>query len=274
MESFGSSRSLGYFKAAAIERSQAGCRVGKTMDGVTALKLRSDRDETRGPGYRFAFEAVIEEICRMRWETVSAAEIVQVAKAYYYFSVQFRENLEIACRLQPHDPLLARLYEGECNTDNLSPWPGVSAAGERLDHDEFVRRLLSFQPVDREDYLAGIGQTYLDRVRRLDDAVRATSIASYEDGGLTRVFLAMLRARDWQGAGPAAFKFFLEQHILFDSDDGGGHGALSRNLTPDDDILPLWAAFKDMLVAAVPKLAPGAARDHAHLAPVPSGPAE
>lgn len=207
-------------------------------------------------GKGFAFQAVIDEICRMRWETLDAAEIIQVAKAYYYFSIQFRENLEVACRLRPGDQLLQKLREGECETDNLSPYPEICVVGEKLNHDEFMRRLLEFQPIGRDRTLTRVGETYLAETRSLDDITRATSIASYEDGGLSRVFDAMLRAPDWHGAGPAAFKFFLEEHIRFDTDDDGGHGALSRHLTPDDRILPLWASFRDLLLAAVPALSP------------------
>jgi hypothetical protein len=192
----------------------------------------------------------------MRWQALTAGELIQAAKAYYYFSIQFRENLEIACRLYPEDPMLQKLREGECDTDNLSPWPGVSEIQERLDHDEFMRRLLSFQTIERDDELSEIGQAYLATVRNLDDMTRAISIASYEDGGLTRVFNAILRAREWQGAGPGAFKFFLERHIEFDTADCGGHGALTRNLVLDDRIAPLWSSFRDMLAAAVPALLP------------------
>src|SRR5258706_3877646 len=225
------------------------------MDGSVGFSLRSNGDDTGARELRrFAFEAVIDQICGLRWETIGAGEVMQVAKAYYYFSIQFRENLEVACRLHPHDALLKNLREGECDTDNLSPWPGVTAVGEKLDHDEFMRRLLSFQTIRREMYLEEIGAEYLSDTRALDDATRAASIASYEDSGLSRVFTSMLRARDWQGAGPAAFNIFLEEHIRFDSDEDGGHGALARHLTPDDRILPLWTAFRDMLVAAVPRL--------------------
>jgi hypothetical protein len=240
---------------------------------MTALSLQSEY-RALDTCHSFAFDAVIDEICRMRWESIGADEVMQVAKAYYYFSIQFRENLEIACRLHPNDQMLRKLREGECDTDNLSPWPGVAAVGEKLNHDEFVKRLLSLQAIDREDYLTGVGRTYLDRVRNLDDLTRAKSIVSYEDGGLSRIFRAILRAHDWEGAGPCAFRFFLEEHIRFDEDDGGGHGALTRHLRRDDDILPLWVAFRDMLVAAVPELAPTptalprAARDRAHPFPV------
>lgn len=201
---------------------------------------------------RHAFADVIDDICALRWESLDADEVMAVAKAYYYFSIQFRENLEIACGLHPHDEKLLELSAGECNTDNLSPWPGVAAAGERLDHDEFMRRALALEP-ETHAYLTAIGETYLARTRELDDVTRATSIASYEDGGLSRVFHALLRAPQWHGAGAEAFRFFLEQHIAFDSDEGGGHGALSRHLTPDDRILPLWVAFRELLIAAVPR---------------------
>lgn len=219
------------------------------------------RDIASSPPVPFAFEALIDDICGMRWEALTAGELMRAAEAYYYFSIQFRENLEIACRLYPEDRLLQKLREGECDTDNLSPWPGVSDILERLDHDEFMRRLLSLQTIACDDELTEIGQAYLATVRSLDDTVRATSIASYEDGGLTSVFSAILRAREWQGAGPQAFKFFLERHIEFDTADGEGHGALARNLVPDDRITPLWSSFRDMLVSAVPALLSEGSRD-------------
>jgi len=228
---------------------------------MTAVSVRADHAGFT-PAARdvFAFEAVINGICEMRWQVLTVAELLQVAKAYYFFSIQFRENLEIACRLFPGDSQLQKLREGECDTDNLSPWPGVAEIGERLDHDEFMRRLLGLQTIGDDDRLTRIGQDYLALTRSLDETARAASIASYEDGGLTRVFGAFLRARDWQGPGPRAFKFFLEQHILFDSEGGAGHGALARHLSVDDRIQPLWAAFRDLLLASVPRLAPEISR--------------
>jgi hypothetical protein len=51
-----------------------------------------------------------------------------------------RENLEIARRLYPNDTKLQQLEREECNTDNLSHWPGVASAAEKMNHDEFMRR--------------------------------------------------------------------------------------------------------------------------------------
>jgi hypothetical protein len=95
---------------------------------------------------------------------------------------------------------------------------------------------------------------YLQRVREVDPKARAISIASYEDGGLERVFNAFLQAKRWDSALLRAFRHFLVRHIEFDSDVEQGHGSLSRHLTPDDRILPLWAAFQDLLVESVPAL--------------------
>src|SRR5450631_2067774 len=64
--------------------------------------------------------------------------LINVAWVYYYFSVQFRENLEIARSLYPDDDRLLQLDHGERDTDNLSPWPGVAAAWEKMNHDEFM----------------------------------------------------------------------------------------------------------------------------------------
>lgn len=203
----------------------------------------------------FVFENVIDQICEMSWEKISSDEVLKVAKVYYYFSIQFRENLAIACDLLPSDEKLSRLYREECDTDNLSPYPGITAVGERIDHDEFMRRLLLIQPIEQEAELEKAGNAYLEQIHNINSFVRAQSIASYEDGGLNSVFSAMLRAPVWRGAGQQAFRFFLEQHIRFDTDADAGHGALSRHLGRDDAILPLWTAFKDLLMRAAPILA-------------------
>jgi hypothetical protein len=202
------------------------------------------------------FEGVIDDICGLNWGNLAENDLISVAWVYYFFSVQFRESLGIACKLYPHDDQLLELDKGERNTENLSPWPGVAAAGERMDHDEFMRRTLQLGkiPESRRRKLTAIGQAYLSRVRAMDRTCRAMALASYEDGGLERVFRAILTAPDWNGSLLQAFKHFLSEHIRFDSDPEQGHGALCRHLTPDDRILPLWAEFKHMLIEAVPGL--------------------
>jgi hypothetical protein len=205
----------------------------------------------------FAYRRVIDDICALNWDGLTRDDLVGIAWAYYYFSVQFRENLEIACKLFPADAKLRQLEKEECHTDNLSPWPPIAVEGEKLDHDEFMRRLLELETVDdgARRRIEEIGRSYLERIRKLSPITRATSIASYEDSGLERVFRAILRSRDWDGPLLQAFRHFLLEHIRFDTDSEKGHGALSRHLTPSDQILPLWAEFHHILVESVPRLA-------------------
>jgi hypothetical protein len=197
---------------------------------------------------------IIDTICGLPWHKLEGDEILHVARAYYYFSIQFRENLEIARTVWPDDPGLSHLYREECNTDNLSPWPHVADVKERLDHDEFMRRLLALQRVEAADRLDQIGAAYIARVRAMDEMVRAQSIISYEDGGLSQVFQAILNAPCWDGLAAQAFKFFLLQHIKFDENEDAGHGAMVRHIKTDWDVTPIWEAFYDILAASVPRL--------------------
>jgi hypothetical protein len=148
------------------------------------------------------------------------------------------------------------LHSGECDTDNLSPCAGVADAGERMNHDEFMRRVLMISglPQAARARIEEDGHAYLAATRQLPDVTRALSIASYEDGGLETVFRAMLLAPVWDGVAMQAFRHFLVSHIAFDSDENGGHGALSRHLVPDDRILPLWVGFRNLLVSVAPSL--------------------
>lgn len=204
-----------------------------------------------------AYKTEIDEIGRLAWTRLDQSDLSRVAWAYYYFSIQFRENLEAAVDLHPDDAKLACLKSEECDTANLSPWPGVADAGERMNHDEFMRRLLALGTFDARTVheLKTLGETYLAEVRPYGAAIKAMSIASYEDGGLEAVFRAILTAPDWNSPLLQAFQHFLAEHIRFDSDPDQGHGALSRHMQPDDRILPFWRKFRQLLVAAAPQLA-------------------
>ena len=204
----------------------------------------------------FAYQQIINQITELSWATLNEEDVIRVAWAYYFFSVQFRECLEIAREMYPDDERLLQLDHGERDTDNLSPWPGVAKPGEKMNHDEFMRRTLELAKIPEigRIVLSDIGNKYLRTVRAIDPHIRALALATYEDGGLEKVFKAILTAPNWNGPLQRAFKHFLAEHIRFDSDPDQGHGALCRHLTPDDRVLPLWAEFKHLLNGAVPRL--------------------
>jgi hypothetical protein len=223
---------------------------------MTSLEVATGlgRGVLREPAYKI----LINEICGLNWIKLPQEDLISVAWAYYYFSIQFRECLEIARRLYPEDERLLELDRGERDTSNLSPWPGVAAPGESMNHDEFMRRTLKLgeTPDRRLRELTAIGEGYLANIRAMDPKVRALALASYEDGGLEATFRAILTAPNWDGPVLQAFRHFLEEHIRFDSDPDAGHGALCRHLIPDERVGPLWAEFKRILVQAAPRLAP------------------
>jgi hypothetical protein len=223
---------------------------GLPMSTQTATAL--SYVETTSPYYQQA----IDEICNLNWTKLTEEDIIRVAWAYYHFSVQFRECLEIARKMYPDDERLLQLDHGERDTDNLSPWPGVARPREKMNHDEFMRRTLELAKIPETGriVLSDIGKKYLNAVRAIDPKIRALALATYEDGGLEKVFRAILTAPNWNGPLQEAFKHFLAEHIRFDSDPDQGHGALCRHLTPDDRVLPLWAEFKHMLTEAAPNL--------------------
>jgi len=203
-----------------------------------------------------SYQTVIDDICDLNWAGLTRDEVINTAWTYYYFSVQFCQNVGIARALFPDDERLEELDAGERNTDNLSPCPGVVAVGERVDHDEFMRRTLALEPIDpaRELRLRAIGEAYLEKVRATGDLTRALSLATYEDGGLERTFRAILQARHWDGPLLHAFRHFLEGHIMLDSDPDHGHGSLCRHIGPSKEVDDLWLAFKESLVAGAPGL--------------------
>src|SRR6516165_9665214 len=101
-------------------------QVMRNPDVADAIAI--EREPTPVP-HAAAGDKIVEEICNLDWNGLSADELMDVAWVYYYFSVQFRENLLIAREVHPEDKLLEELERGECDTDNLSPFPGVVAAG-------------------------------------------------------------------------------------------------------------------------------------------------
>ena len=199
------------------------------------------------------YKTVIDQIGELNWQALDRKELMAVCRAYYYFSKQFVDAVHIACELYPSDRQLIELREGECDTDNLSPYPGVAEKHEKMNHDEFMRRTIEMASLDgaARKHVDTLGREYLDKVASADGLTRAMSLATYEDGGLEVVFRAILKALDWDETSLKAFKHFLVEHIKLDS---GEHGALCRHLVADDRVLPLWDAFRDLLVGAAPRL--------------------
>jgi hypothetical protein len=120
-----------------------------------------------------------------------------------------------------------------------------------------MRRVLEIFPIPEAEAhrYRQAGEHYLSEVRAMDKMVRATSMASYEDGGLEAVFKAILKSPDYNNVLIQAFRFFLAEHIRFDSDPEAGHGSLSRHILADQEVAHLWLLFRELLLNNTPGLA-------------------
>jgi hypothetical protein len=56
-----------------------------------------------------SYKQIISEICDLSWTVLNEEDLIRVAWAYYHFSVQFRECLQIARDLYPEDERLLEL---------------------------------------------------------------------------------------------------------------------------------------------------------------------
>ena len=79
-----------------------------------------------------------------------------------------------------------------------------------MNHDEFMRRTLELAKIPETGriVLSDIGNKYLKTVRAIDPKVRALALATYEDGGLEKVFRAILTAPNWNGAASTGIQAF------------------------------------------------------------------
>ena len=78
------------------------------MSAITIVPFRSQANTTP----RFVFHSVIDGICSMAWDDLDSDEVMRVATAYYFFSVQFRESLEVARERHPNDEKARRIVGG------------------------------------------------------------------------------------------------------------------------------------------------------------------
>jgi hypothetical protein len=119
------------------------------------------------------YQRVIDEIRNFNWRGLKREELMIACRAYYYFSRQFVDAVHIACDLYPSDENLISLREGECDTDNLSPYPGIAEKGEKMNHDEFMRRVVESASLDQtaRERVDNLGREYLAEVSRRDPLI-------------------------------------------------------------------------------------------------------
>lgn len=201
------------------------------------------RDMTRSGEYK----EVVKEIKELNWEALSSKELQELMYLSHVSAVEFAEALRIALQLHPDDPQLREMADGELETDNM-PYGDYTEPG---DHAAYLEHFLATYNITPSPYLQAAGDAYLAATRQLSDEVRAMSIFSREEE-LHGIFGRILEATDWSAPGLEEYKNYLEQHIEFDSQEGG-HDDLTKQFPVDDRVKPFYEARREMY-RAIPAL--------------------
>ncbi len=199
------------------------------------------------------------EIAAMNWVALSPDERVDVAWTTYFFSVQCRESLNAALQVHPDHEGLKHYAQAVCQTTNLSPWTGVASPGEAMHHDEFLRRVLTREPVcqERRARLQRLGAAYLVTTRGLNAPVKAMGVLSYLTGGLDAVYRTIQSTAQGEGELMRGFRYFLTEHVrLVHASQAELPSASSAGSNDGDSAGLMWTAFRDLLLQTVPSLSP------------------
>ena len=71
-----------------------GDKSGGLIDHAAGESANSQEAQIACTSEGFAYELVIDDICNLKWGSLTQEDLINVAWAYYYFSTQFRESLE------------------------------------------------------------------------------------------------------------------------------------------------------------------------------------
>jgi hypothetical protein len=191
----------------------------------------------------------ISAIKNLRWASLGSVELQQVMVLSGYAALGFAESLRLACELYPESENLRKVAAGELQTTNLR-FDGFTGPG---DHAHFLWHFIRKHQLAEKCPRAVIeaGERYLAAVRALAPEVRAMSIFSRERE-LPDIFSEILKAQDWTAPGLPAYRYYLDRHVLLDSQPCG-HGDLLAGFPVDESVAEFYEIRLD-LYRCVPML--------------------
>lgn len=193
------------------------------------------------------FKSTVRQIRDLPWQLLDRRELQRLMYISHVYAIEFAEALRIALQEYPDNKNLLSMARGELKTTNLRYGDYLQAG----DHAEFLAHFLQRHGIQGDELLRTHAKTYLDACRQLSPRVRAMSVFSREEE-LSDIFKVIIEAPDWSAPGLDAFRFYLEQHILFDSREGGHHD-LTKDFAVDDQLVPFYEARLNTY-RSIPKL--------------------
>ncbi|MEU6595205.1 DUF3050 domain-containing protein [Streptomyces sp. NPDC046881] len=203
---------------------------------TTSTSTAGNAAATAAVGYR----VWVKKITDLPFHELDSDELTRMCYLSWVAAVEFAEALRVAERIHGDHKGLQDMIAGELQTSNLA-FDDYRRSG---DHHEFLAHFLGKdgQLEKLEAELGEFAAEYLRECRALDDETRAMSVFSREEE-LPGIFTRFLEApaENWQTPALAAYRYYLEQHIFLDSDEGG-HAELIGDLTVDERVEPFYHA--------------------------------
>ncbi len=186
------------------------------------------------------YKKVVERIYNLAWEKLSAKELQTLMVLSGYAALEFAESLRIALNEHRESKAFQGMAAGELKTTNLTFDDYI----KKGDHSEFLWHFIEKKGISTDPNVTNTGKEYLQKVQTLPKEVRVMSIVSREYE-LSRIFARILKAKDWSLPGLQAFRYFLEEHIKLDSEEGG-HADLLQGFKVDDRVTAFYEARLDL----------------------------
>lgn len=167
------------------------------------------------------YKDLVQKITDLSWHTASPADIILLSRCT---AMEFASSLRLAKKLYQNDERLAGMMRGELETDNMT----FDDYRKHGDHWEFLDHFISKHNIRASK--SSLGDTMIEYTKSVDgfsDVDRAMTVFSREEE-LTSIFEKIITAHDWDLLGYGFYKYYLKQHIFFDSGEQG-HAWLTQH---------------------------------------------
>ena len=167
------------------------------------------------------YKDIVQQIANLDWAKASAGDIILLS---HCTAKEFASSLRLGLKLYPNDDRLQEMARGELKTDNMA----LEDYTKKGDHWEFLEHFINkYKITPSKSALPEAMEKYVRAVEEFSDTDRAMTVFSREEE-LALIFEKIVAAHDWEALGFGFYKYYLKQHILFDSGDSG-HAHLTKH---------------------------------------------
>jgi hypothetical protein len=200
---------------------------------------------------------LLREIINLQWENLDTEGMQGVMRLSLCTAWEFQKSLKIALATLPDDKRFAEMAAGETKNLKFNDYDG------RGNHAEFIQHFADAHKLcNRNAVIERATERYTKAVDSLPAKTRIESLALRERV-LPAIFSSMLafssQRVDWDDPLLAAYKHYLQMHIVLDAMPGG-HGDLLSHIPLTEQVTDYLKLRLD-LYTCIPELSKAPARE-------------